>query len=162
MGNELAPQAQESALTGALGMGGAETPFAAGGMGLLTSIADAVRSLTSITGRVFLSGSILQGAPGPEGIEIWFTDMVDWATVRQAIGKMVPEAKGQFNPQQGIPTVEYLEVTPGTSGYEPEAPEALAEEGLMGGAMPSGMPPEMMAGSGGAPPPMAPPGLGGM
>lgn len=153
MGNELAPQAQESPLTGAMGMGGETTPMAEGGMGMLTSVADAVRSLTNLTGRVFLTGSILEGSIGPEGIEIWFTDMVDWATVRQAISKMVPEAKGQFNPQQGIPTVEFLEVTPGTDGYEPEGPEALAEEGLMGGAMPPGMPPEMMAGSGNAPPP---------
>lgn len=156
MGGELPPQGQASDLTGALGMGGAETPLATGGTGMLTQLADAVRSLTNITGRVFLTGSILQGAPGPEGIEIWFTDMVDWATVRQAIGKMVPEAKGNFNPQQGIPTVEYLEVTPGTEGYEPESPDALAAEGMPPG-MPPGLSPDMMmpgaSGPAGPPPP---------
>jgi hypothetical protein len=122
-------------------------------MGMLGSIADAVRSLGNLAGRVFLTGSILQGSIGPEGIEIWFTDMVDWATVRQALTKMVPETKGQFNPQQGVPNVEFLEVTPGTEGYEPQPPGALPEEGLEaipGGAMPTGMG-EMMAGPAGMP-----------
>ena len=158
MGNELAPQGQESPLTGAMGAGGETTPLEAGGMGMLTSVADAIRSVPNITGRVFLTGSILEGSIGPEGVEIWFTDMVDWATVRQAVSKQVPEVKGQFNPQQGVPNVEFLEVTPGTTGYDPQPPESLSEEGLEaipGGAMPPGGTPEMMAG--GAEMPMAPP-----
>jgi hypothetical protein len=156
-GGTLAPQDEEGALSGALGLGGEATPLAAGGMDMLTSIADAVRSLPNITGRVFLTGSILDGSIGPEGIEIWFTDMVDWATVRQAVSKMVPETKGQFNPQQGVPTVQFLEVTPGTDGYEPESPDALAEEGLEGippTAMPEGISPQML---GGERPSMMPP-----
>ena len=154
-------QNSASPLTGDLGQGGPTTPLDASGMGLLSQLADAIRSVTNITGRVFLTGSILQGTIGPEGVEIWFTDMVDWATVRQAVTKMVPDVKGQFNPQQGVPTVEFLEVTPGTSGYEPQSPDTLQQEGLPSGAMPSTMPSEMMSGPMGQPaatPP--PPGLG--
>ena len=157
-GGTLAPQDEEGALSGALGLGGEATPLAAGGMDMLTSIADAVRSLPNITGRVFLTGSILDGTIGPEGIEIWFTDMVDWATVRQGVAKMVPETKGQFNPQQGVPTVPFLEVTPGTDGYEPESPDSLGEEGLEGvppTAMPEGLPPQLFGG--GENPRMMPP-----
>lgn len=161
MGGKLSPTDQSTPLTGELGMGGETTPLDASGMGLLTQIADAIRSIKNITGRVFLTGSILNGEIGPEGIEIWFTDMVDWATVRQGVSKMVPEAKGQFNPQQGIPTVEFLEVTPGTSGYEPQSPDTLAQEGLAGGAMPADTPSEMMSGPTGTPAgPPPPPGLG--
>jgi hypothetical protein len=134
-----------SPLTGAEGEGDMTRPLETPGLSLLGRIADAVRSLTNVTGRVFLTGSILEGEPGPEGIEIWFTDMVDWATVRQALAKQVPETKGQLNPQQGIPTVASLEITPGTSSYEPTPPQGMGD---MGGMLPpegtpSGMPPMM-------------------
>ena len=72
---------------------------------------------------------------------------------------MVPEAKGQFNPQQGVPTVEYLEVTPGTDGYEAEPPEAIEAQGLQNG-MPQGLPAELM--QGGSPMPPPPVGMGGI
>ena len=69
--------------------------------------------------------------------------------------------KDKFNPQQGVPTVEFLEVSPGTSGYEPQTPDTLEQEGLAGGAMPSTMPSEMMSGPMGQPAAVPPPsGLG--
>lgn len=141
-------------LTGPMGMGGEETPLEVGDTGTLTRIADAIRSVTTVKGRVFLSGSILSGEIGPEGIEIWFTDMVDWATVRQAVSKQVPESAGKFNPQQGVPTVPFLEVTPGTQGYEPQQPGELEQEGLMGNPLAGSNAPEMMASGGPALPPM--------
>lgn len=142
-----------------------ESPFAAGqlttgGLGELARIADLIRAVPKVVGRVFLSGSILEGKIGDEGIEIWFTDMVDWATVRQFVTKQDPQLKDEFNPMQGVPNIPYLEVTPGTSGYEVQQPEGLAEEGLM--AQPEGLPGmQTMAGPGG-PPMMPPPDLGGM
>ena len=150
----------ESPLTGMLGQGGATTPMPEGGMSLLANVADLVRSTPKVVGRVFLSGSILTGEEGPEGIEIWFTDMSDWATVRQHVYKSDPSLREKFNPMQGVPNIAYLEVTPGTTGYEPQQPESLEEEGLAavpGGAMPEGLPPEMM---GGQPAMVPPPELG--
>jgi len=88
--------------------------------------------------------------------------MVDWATVRQFVTKQDPTLAGKFNPQQGIPNIPYLEVTPGTSGYDKQEPEALAEEGLA--AIPEAMPAGVegtMAGPMGAPGMMPPPNLGG-
>lgn len=128
-------------------------PLPAGGREQLVLVADLIRETPKVTGRVFLAGSIVsEGRPGPEGIEIWFTDMVDWATVRQYVTKAEPELAGQFNPMQGVPSTTYLEVTPGTSGYTPQPAEGLAEEGLM--AQPP-MDASTMAGSGG--PAMMPP-----
>jgi len=121
------------------------------GGGLLERLADAIRSIPNIRGRVFLSGSILEGEIGPEGIEIWFTEMLDWATVRQAAVKMVPEAKGKFTEPLTCatePNTTYLEVTPGTQGYEPTEPQGGAPDiaALMAGSgagTGSGAPPEM-------------------
>ena len=132
---------EDMAQQGGMAMNDAATamgnPFAAaempsGDMGQLTMVADLIRATPKVIGRVFLAGSIVDaGKPGPEGIEIWFTDMVDWATVRQFVGKEEPDLAGQFNPMQGIPSTPYIEVTPGTSGYELQQPEGLAEENLM-------------------------------
>lgn len=131
------------------------------GMGEMTLIADLIRATPKVTGRVFLAGSIVtEGRPGPEGIEIWFTDMVDWATVRQFVTKEEPDVAGQFNPMQGIPSTPYIEVTPGTQGYTIQQPEGLAEEGLMAQPpVPGGI--NSMAGPGG-PAMMPPPEMGGM
>lgn len=163
---EEQPQGQESPLTGALGQGGVATPLAAGGMDFLTHVADLIRSTPKVSGRIFLSGSILEGEKGPEGIEIWFTDMPDWATVRQHVTKRDPELKGMFNPQQGVPNIAFLEVTPGTEGYEPSEPGALAAEGLEAipaGAMPEGGAGPTMAGAAGMPAAPPPPEMmGGM
>lgn len=145
---------------------GATSPFEAGqlptgNMAYLTHVADLIRQTPKVSGRVFLSGSVIEGEQGPEGIEIWFTDMVDWATVRQYVYKEDPELRDRFNPMQGIPTTPYIEVTPGTSGYEVQQPDTLAAEGLMGQPpVPGGI--ETMAGQGG-PAMMPPPDLmGGM
>jgi hypothetical protein len=140
--------------TGPWGEFAGELPGQMGG-GLLEQLADAIRSISKIRGRVFLTGSILEGEIGPEGIEIWFTEMLDWATVRQAVVQMVPEAKGKFSEPltcEEEPSVTYLEVTPGTSGYEPTEPMGggFDMEGFMaglggmgGGPEMGGMPPEM-------------------
>jgi hypothetical protein len=127
-----------SALGGPWGGINPELPGAAGG-GLLERLADAIRNVPNTRGRIFLTGSILEGELGPEGVEIWFTEMLDWATVRQAVSKQIPEVKGKFTPYQGEPNVPYLEVTPGSTGYEVSGPgTGMPEEGsLMGeGASP--------------------------
>jgi len=139
----------ETPLTGMIGEGGMTTPMPTGGMDRLANVADLIRSTPKVVGRVFLSGSILEGEQGPEGIEIWFTDMADWATVRQYVTKQDPTLKDQFNPMQGVPNVPYLEVTPGTTGYEVSEPGELGEEGLEAvpnTAMPPQMPPGMATG----------------
>ena len=136
-------------------------PMPAGEKLDLTNVADHIRSTPNTQGRIFLSGSIIETGIGPEGIEIWFTDMADWATVRQSVAKQDPELKGNFNPQQGVPNVPFVEVTPGTEGYDIQEPAALAGEGLeaipegggmegmMGGAPAMVPPPDMMGPMGG-------------
>ena len=166
---ELMNQAEgqgQGATTGPWGEFGAELPGQTG-TGLLERLADAIRSVASIRGRVFLSGSILDGEIGPEGVEIWFTEMLDWATVRQAVTKQVPEVQGKFAEPltcEVEPNTTYLEVTPGTQGYEPTEPQGgvpdlagLTSEADALGAMPPGMP-------AGGPPGMVPGGAmgGGM
>jgi hypothetical protein len=124
----------------------------------LMQIADLIRATPNVKGQVFLTGSILDGEIGPEGVEIHFTESLDWAPVRTWVFKQRPDLKGKFTPYyDGEPTVPYLEVTPGTSGYEPETPGGFGppemgspQEGQMS-AMPPGLGSMM---GGGAMPPM--------
>jgi len=88
--------------------------------------------------RVYLMGPVLQGNVGPHACEVYLSDMNDKATIVNHMKKNLPEIVGQNDgidffagePPEGS---VYIDVSPGTEGYE--------LKGLEG---PEGMPPETL------------------
>lgn len=140
------------------GLAGAE---GAGGNQLLTSLADFFRSVQRIKGRVFLVGAIVEGVAEDldyTGLEVAITNPQDKQTILNAIKNEIPELHGnvQFQTVSGQPTGAFLEVTPGTQGYEVQGMEAAplqgaGAEGMGLGALPPMTGQEMMMGPQGGP-----------
>ena len=121
--------------------------------------------------HVYLMGPILQGNIGPMSCEVYLSDMNDKATIVNHMTKDMPELVGEGKdgiafysgkPPEGS---QYIDVSPGSKGYELVTPggqgagqESMPEmPGTDIGAMTQGLPPEMagMMGSmmgGGTPP----------
>lgn len=121
--------------------------------------------------HVYLMGPVLSGSIGPMACEVYLSDMNDKATIVNHMSKDMPELVGEGKdgiafysgkPPEGS---QYVDVSPGSKGYEivgstPEGEPGLSnpmEAGGDIGAMTEGMPPEMagMLGSmmgGGTPP----------
>ena len=121
----------------------------------LMALADEFRDIAKIKGQVYLAGQCLTGDLAM--IDVYLTDQNDKQTILNHMKKHVPPLDGRFGFLPAPPPEPYLEVTPGTTGYEPvggapagagtepEAPLAGGEEvppdimaqlqGMMGGGM---------------------------
>lgn len=129
---------------------------------MLQMFADFMRSIQKIKGRVFLAGAILRGPEDLDEagvVDIFITDGKDKQTISNAVRNQVPELHGSLEFHSGQPEGQYLEVTPGTEGYEIEGRSNVEEEeenpeGISGGGinpfggaggagpLPTGGPPE--------------------
>jgi hypothetical protein len=143
-----APEITPEELAGGAMGGGAPQ---AGGNQLLTMVANFFRGIKKVKGRVFLVGAILNDPENIDytGLEVYLTDTRDKQTILNAVRNNIPELHGNVQFYTGVPKGEYLEVTPGTEGYDvtggsPANEEQPAMETQAG--PPTALPPQMQPG----------------
>ncbi len=108
---------------------------------------------------VYLAGPVLQGnLSGPGSCEVYLSDMNDKATIVNHMKKDGPEIYGTMEFYSGEPPegIAYVNVGPGSNGYETEGATEDELPPDMGGPPPPGMMPEGMPPGGNAPAGAAP------
>ncbi len=102
--------------------------------------------------KVYLMGPVLQGNIGPHSCEVYLSDMNDKATIVNHMKKSLPEIVGDNDgidffsgkPPEGS---MYIDVSPGTEGYEVEGLEGpgagMEAPPSTAGGLTAGLPPEI-------------------
>jgi len=110
----------------------------------LEDVADRIRAVKRIKGKVYLAGMIVMAhnldPKAGQKLEILITNPLDRQTISNALPDVTKPEVCQFTTiaegQQG----DALEVTPGTQGYEPTGSQDMPDLGGMPPGMPPGMP----------------------
>ena len=102
--------------------------------------------------KVYLAGPVLSGKLGAHACEVYLEDMNDKATIVNHMREEAPEIHGTMDFYDGEPpgNIPYIEVGPGTNGYEISTDEEVEGEMMAPpeGMAPEGMPPNAVNGPG--------------